>query len=93
MSYTSQADLSVDPDFIHRLSAAAAVEVDKTHQPVQWAADHVWWIAAAPGFADAYESAQVAGNPAPGKDPAVISDAQILSAVQALLTELETPPE
>jgi hypothetical protein len=41
-------------------------------------------MAAAPGFADAYASAVAGGVPAPGRDPSVISDAQILSAIQAL---------
>ena len=90
MSYASQAQLAQDGDFLNRVSACAATEVPKTHQPYQWAVDHVAWIAAAPGFAAAYESATVAEPPNmhPGLDPAVISDAQVLSAVQALLNEL-----
>lgn len=92
MSYSSQAALSVDPDFMARISAAAAKEVPKTHQPLQWAADHIWWVSASPGFAEAYESALAGGVPRPGNDPAVISDAQILSAIQALLAELEPEP-
>jgi hypothetical protein len=83
MSYSSQAALSGDGDFINRVSAAAAVEVPQPTHPVTWARDHIWRIAAAPGFADAYESAIVAEVERPGNDPAVISDAQILSAVQA----------
>lgn len=92
MSYSSQAQLSNDSDFMARISAAAAIEVPKTHQPQQWAKDHVWWVAAAPGFAAAYESALAGAVERPGNDPSVISDAQILSAVQALIAE-ETPPE
>jgi hypothetical protein len=83
VSYSSQAVLSRDSDFISRLSACAAVEVPDADDPQAWAADHVWHIAAAPGFADAYESAVVGGVERPGNDPSVISDAQILSAVQA----------
>jgi len=83
MSYSSQAALSGDQDFISRVSAAAAVEVAQPANPVTWAREHIWRIAAAPGFADAYESAVVAEIPRPGNDPAVISDGQILSAVQA----------
>ena len=93
MSYASQAQLSNDSDFLSRTAAAAAVEVPKTHQPTQWAADHIWWMAAAPGFAAAYESALAADVDRPGLDPSVISDAQILSAVQALLTEADQPAE
>ena len=57
MSYSSQAQLSSDTDFIARVAACAAVEISKLYQPTQWARDHVWWISAAPGFADAYEYA------------------------------------
>lgn len=84
MGYAEQALLSSDSDFLARTAACAAVEVDRTHQPTQWAKDHIWWIAAAPGFADAYASAVAGGVERPGNDPAVISDAQILSVVQAL---------
>jgi hypothetical protein len=75
--------------FRDRVAACAGVEVPKTHQPTQWANDHIWWISAAPGFADAYEYALNTGVENPGNDPAVITDAQILAAVQALITELE----
>lgn len=87
MSYTAQAQLSNDSDFIARVAACAAVEVEHIYQPMQWAHDHVWWISAAPGFADAYEYALLNGNENPGQDPAVITDAQILSAVQAVRDE------
>lgn len=87
MPYSDQALLSVDPDFIDRLSASAAVETDPAAglPPDQWARNSVWWIAAAPGFADAYASAIAAGVERPGNDPAVISDEQILAAVQAFI--------
>ena len=88
MPYSAQAQLSSDADFIARVAACAAVEIPKTHQPMQWARDHIWWIAAAPGFADAYEYAINSDNPNPGKDPAVITDAMILGAVQALEQEM-----
>jgi hypothetical protein len=83
MSYSSQAALSGDQDFISRVSASAAVEVTRPTNPVTWARDNIWRISSAPGFADAYESAVIAGVERPGLDPAVISDSQILSAVQA----------
>lgn len=90
MSYSSQAQLSNDSDFVARTSAAAAVEVSKTHQPQQWAVDHIWWMAASPGFASAYESALAGDIERPGNDPAVISDEQILSAIQALIEQEAT---
>lgn len=97
MAYSDQALLSQDPDFITRVAASAAVETSPVGgiRPDQWAYANVWWIGAAPGFADAYASAVAGGVPRPGNDPAVISDAQILSAVQAFIVETtpEPPPE
>src|SRR5262245_22860724 len=94
MSYSAQALLSQDGDFINRVSACAAVETDKSQYPKRWAEENIWWIAAAPGFADQYEYAlnSQPPNPRPGDDPAVITDAQILSAVQALWAELHPSP-
>jgi len=93
MSYSSQAALSVDPHFLNRVSACAAVEVPTSGLSVtspvptgpEWAARNIWAVAAAPGFADAYEYAINTSVEDPGKDPAVITDAQILGAVQSLL--------
>ena len=96
MSYFAQATLARDPDFLSRVAACAAVEnPDRTIQPTKWAEDHIWWMAAAPGFADAYEYAILNGNEAPGRDPAVITDGQILGAVQQILTAegVLPPPE
>lgn len=87
MSYSSQAQLSNDTMFRDRIASCAAVEAPKTHQPKQWADDHIWWIAASPGFADAYEYALNTGVPNPGNDPAVITDAQILSSVQYIVNQ------
>ena len=86
MAYSDQALLSVDPDFLTRVAACAAVEVDleQSTSPLGWAAAHVWVIAAAPTFADKYASALAAGVERPGNDQSVISDADILAAVQAL---------
>lgn len=84
MAYSDQALLSVDADFVNRIAACAAVEIDLGDtQPVDWAVRNVWFIAAAPGFADKYASALASGVERPGNDPAVISDADLLSAVQA----------
>lgn len=86
MAYSDQALLSNDQDFIFRVAACAAVEVDLTppEQPTQWAANHVWLVAAAPGFADKYASALAGNVERPGNDQAVIADGEILAAVQAL---------
>jgi len=86
MGYWEQSMLSRDPDFRDRVAASAAVETSE-YDPPTWAMENVWAIAAAPGFADAYSSALAADVPNPGRDPAVISDAQILSAVQTELNQ------
>lgn len=84
MAYFDQAMLSNDGDFFQRVSACAQNEIDlKGEHPTNWASDHIWAIAAAPGFADAYATAVLNGIEQPGRDPSVISDAQILSAVVA----------
>lgn len=49
--------------------------------PMSAWADLLWPVCIANEAA--YESALIAGNPDPGGDPAVITDASILSAVQA----------
>jgi hypothetical protein len=92
MAYFDQATLSRDGDFMLRLAACAAVEITLGDaQPLDWAAEHQWQVAASPGFADAYASAVANGVERPGQDPSVISDAQILSAVQTLFPGDLTP--
>lgn len=84
MAYSDVAQLSADNDFILRTRACAATEgaVD----PVQWAADNQWQMAAMPGFGEKYAYAVATDNPRPGHDQSVISDPDILSAVQSLRT-------
>jgi hypothetical protein len=85
MAYSDIALLSSDNDFINRTRACATTEGEA--DPLGWAADHQWQMAAAPGFGDAYASAVLNGIARPGNDPSVISDGQILSAVQNLRSE------
>ena len=54
-----------------------------------WVESNSYLWAASPDWGAAWDSALAGGNEAPGKDPAVITDGQILSTVQALLG----PPE
>jgi negative regulator of sigma E activity len=91
VSYSSQAQLSGDLDFLARVSAAAAVEVALPVDPQSWARAHIWRISASPGFAAAYESALAGNVPRPGNDPAVIPDADITAAVQATIAAEATP--
>ena len=81
--YAEQADLSVDVDFTQRVAACAATQEEVTIHPLSWAGEHQWQVSAAPGFADAYASAVAGEVERPGRDPSVITDEQILSAVQA----------
>jgi hypothetical protein len=82
MGYWEQSQLAIDADFAARVIACSSTE--GFDDPEGWAWRHRYDLAASPGFADAYSSA-IAGDVAnPGRDPAVISDAQILSAVQAI---------
>lgn len=91
MAYTDIAALQQDADFAFRVMAAYAVETlaeEDAIDPASWQSVHSWDMAAQPGFGDAYASAIAGGVPDPGKDPAVISDAQILAAMQTLLPEV-----
>jgi len=87
MAYYDLAQLADDDDFKDRIGAAAQSEGMigiGAGSVEQWTADYRWTLAGTPGFADAYASAIAAHVPNPGRDPSVISDAMILSAVQAL---------
>jgi hypothetical protein len=90
MTYTSIATLAQDAEFLHRSSACYATETmngpGAVVDPVSWVQARSWHLAAQPGFGDAYAYAVDQGNPHPGSDPAVITDAMILSAVQSLIT-------
>lgn len=93
MAYYDVAVLSEDNNFRLRVAACYAVEtadypIQGRVDPVSWGSDYAWLMAAQPGFGDAYAYAVVNENPEPGRDPAVITDGQILSAVQALMSRL-----
>ena len=92
MAYFDVSQLAADSHFLGRVSACYAVETNAVRDrvpPPQWAQQHAWEMAAQPGFGDQYASAlaQNPPNPEPGKDPGVITDGQILAAVQSLLPE------
>jgi hypothetical protein len=84
MAYYDVALLTADVDFTSRVTACYASEPSAGSTfPSQWVQEHIWSIAASPGFGDAYAYALATNLPNPGRDPAVISDNQILAAVQA----------
>lgn len=84
MGYWDIAVMGSDSDLTLRVQACAAQEQDGN--PYEWAAENMLALAAQPGWDAAWASAVAADNPAPGRDPAVITDGMILSGVQALLS-------
>lgn len=99
MAYADIAALQQDPDFATRTMACYATEIGSVTDvidPASWQVINSWAMAAKPGFGDAYASALVShpDDPEyrPGNDPAVITDGQILSAVQSLMPQ-PTPVE
>jgi hypothetical protein len=83
MSYNDVAAMAQDGALQRRIRAAAEQENVQPDAGV-WATGAAWKFASQPGWADAWASAVAASNPDPGSDPSVITDAEILSAVQAL---------
>ena len=83
MSYWDISQMAQNNDLIQRVQACAAQE-NVEPNPFTWTADNMLRVTAAPGWADAWASAQAADNAAPGRDPAVITDEMILAQVQSL---------
>ena len=93
MAYSDIAALAIDFDFRARVAASAASENDHLPMhPLMFADTYQWQIAGAPGFGDAYASAVAGDVERPGNDPSVISDAQILGAVQPIVDSLPPNP-
>ena len=96
MSYLTQTEIAGNYSMRNRVAAAAA-EQNAPGDPDEWANTNRRDWAAAPGWSDAWESAKVSHptddpddpNYSPGYDPgadeAVITDAQILAQVQAMV--------
>lgn len=80
MSYLTIAACAADADMSNRVRACYAQEGgDASALP----ADLLWTVAGAADIEAAYASAIAADNPAPGADPAVITDGMILGVVQS----------
>lgn len=96
-TYLSVWKLTDSVSMRNRVTACAAKEgvTDGASQPAinvdQWVWDNRWEWASAPGWGAAFEYAELSGNEDPGADPAVITDAMILSQVQAMTAEEVTP--
>lgn len=85
-----------DTAFLDRVAACYASEtpLGEGVDPSLWATQHSWDVASAPGFGDAYASAIAGDIENPGADPSVITDNQILAAVQAIMNaEAPEAPE
>lgn len=93
MSYGTQSLLAKDQDFLARCTACAAKEIDPASPTSAqlWVQTNAWELAAAPTFDEKYEYALNTHHSQPGWDQGVISDGDILAAVQALLAKV--PPE
>ena len=82
MAYYDIATMAQDSDLILRAQACASTE--NIADPYDWVAAHMLELASQPGWSEAWASAVAAENPAPGRDPAVITDGMILSGTQAI---------
>ena len=90
MSYNHIADAAQDSDLRRRVAACFAQQTTGTEQPEALASMHMWRIVANSTIADAYSYAVAANVPNPGKDEAVVTDANILAAVEAIVAP-DTP--
>jgi hypothetical protein len=86
MGYWEIAEMAQDLDLAARIQAAAAQEITDDRSPYAWQAENMLDLCASPGWDAAWSSAAAGGNEAPGRDPGVITDGMILSAVQSILT-------
>lgn len=88
MSYSSIAEMVRSTSLRNRIAAAAATQPG-IDTPAMWTDNHLWQIAASPGWADdwdyAVNTATVNVNPDTGERDDVISDSKILAAVQAVI--------
>lgn len=84
MSYATIAEITQSGSLFNRLTAAAAQEGKNATSPGGWVSVHIWQLAASPGWSDKWESAQAGGVTDPGANEAVITDADILAAVQPI---------
>lgn len=89
MAYLTVADM-VDNESLTRREYAAIAKEGKD-QPEAWQYLYRWRLAASPGWDAAWESAVAGGIEDPGADAGVITDGQILAAVQQII-ESEKPP-
>ena len=85
MTYNAIAAAAQDHDLRQRVAACFAQETTGPEQPPALAELHMWRIVANGPIADAYSYAVATDVPNPGKDEAVVTDANILAAVEDVL--------
>lgn len=85
MSYNSIAAAAQDGDLRTRVAACFAQQTTGPDQPEALAALHMWRIVADGTIADSYAYAVATNVPNPGRDEAVVTDAAILAAVDAIV--------
>jgi hypothetical protein len=90
VSYNAIAAAAADPHLKARVAACFAQETTGVEQPTALAELHMWRIVANGPIADAYSYAVATDVPNPGKDEAVVTDANILAAVEAIVAP-DTP--
>lgn len=86
MAYQDIVEIHDSSTLRARITACAALEGNP--DPEGWAFRNAWGIASQPGWAESWASARevVLDETVRGKDGSVITDAMILSAVQAITT-------
>lgn len=93
MSYSSIAEMAASKSLLARIAACAASE--GVFGPIAWANGNMWEIVASPGWGDKWAYAsdnwQVNANPDFGARTDVISDGDVLAAVQALVAQQGKP--
>lgn len=85
MSYWDIAEMAMDGQITQRCQACAAQE--QPGNPWAWVSEHILQLTSQPGWADAWASAGASNTEDRGKDPGVITDSMVLSAVQLLISE------
>ena len=86
MAYIDVADMAANGHLRERIAACAVTEGVKDLHPRAWADAHQWWLAASPGWSEAWQYAREVGEITElGRDEGVINDGMILAAVQEIL--------
>lgn len=83
--YWSVSLIAADQDLQQRVVACAAIE--NIFDPLTWAHAHAWDYASQPGWGEKWQYALDSGDTSPGRNDAVITDADILTAVQQIRAE------